>query len=101
MIWCGFPEGGFPKDGKLMPLRPGIGMLLEHYLVPTAGVRPRHARLVAPGTFSCRGRDESTSRSENHSIRTSWKKGERKNSRYERITNALHDEMVELHQTQG
>src|SRR5689334_17111014 len=36
LVW--FPEGGLSRTGHLMPLRPGIGMLLEHYRVTVVPV---------------------------------------------------------------
>ena len=36
LVW--FPEGGRSPDGHLQPLKPGIGMLLEHFEVPVVPV---------------------------------------------------------------
>lgn len=36
LVW--FPEGRRSPDGKLQPLRPGIGILLEHFSVPVVPV---------------------------------------------------------------
>lgn len=37
LVW--FPEGGRASDGRLQPLRPGIGLLLEHFPRPVVVAR--------------------------------------------------------------
>jgi long-chain acyl-CoA synthetase len=43
-----FPEGERSRDGKLLPFKPGIGMLLEHFQVPVVPVSIRGTGAVLP-----------------------------------------------------
>jgi long-chain acyl-CoA synthetase len=94
MVW--YPEGGLSKTGEVEPLKPGIGLLLEHYPVPVVPAfeqgtrealppgrllpRPGHVRVVFgapldPRELEQRGKGDTP---------------------HERITSALHDELARL-----
>ncbi|HEX4129358.1 MAG TPA: AMP-binding protein [Pirellulales bacterium] len=98
MVW--YPEGGHSKTGELMPLRPGIGMLLDHYPVPVVPVSVEGTRdALPPGQMLPRpGRIRITFGSP-LDPRTLEKKGKGEHP-YERITDALHDEMAKLRRSQ-
>jgi long-chain acyl-CoA synthetase len=95
LVW--FPEGTHSKTGELETLRPGIGMLLEHYPVPVVPVHLQGTRdALPPGRFVPRP---------GGSIRIVFGKpldphqlerdGEGEEP-YQRITNALQDAMASL-----
>jgi long-chain acyl-CoA synthetase len=95
LVW--FPEGGLSKTGELMPLRPGIGMLLEHYRMPVVPVSVQGTRdALPPGHGVPRpGGVIHVTFGEPLDPHDLEKKGKGKKPS-ERITSALHDEMARL-----
>ena len=91
-----YPEGTHSKTGELMKLRPGIGMLLNRYPAPVVPVHLQGTRESLPeGRYIPRpGRIEITFGSP-LDPRKLEKEGQG-DEPYERITNALHDERVEM-----
>jgi long-chain acyl-CoA synthetase len=94
LVW--YPEGGHSKTGELMPFRPGIGMLLEHYPVPVVPVALEGTRDALPpgGTVPRPGsiRIAFGSPLDPHKLERMGKGDEP----HQRITSALHDEMARL-----
>ena len=94
LVW--YPEGGHSKTGELMQLRPGIGMLLQRYPVPVVPVTLKGTRdSLPPGRYVPRpGWVQITFGAplDPHELE---KKGQGVQP-YERITNALREEMAGL-----
>lgn len=98
LVW--YPEGGHSKTGKLGPLRPGIGMLLEKYPVPVVPVSLEGTReALPPGSFAPRLRRIHVTFGNPLDPRDLAKKG-KGDQPDERITSALHDAMARLQRRQ-
>jgi long-chain acyl-CoA synthetase len=106
IVW--YPEGGHSKTGELMPLRPGIGMLLKHYPVPVVPVHLEGTRdslppgnyLPRPGTIRIKfgaPLDPHDLEKLGQARQKAGANGKTKRVEpHERITRALHEKMARL-----
>jgi long-chain acyl-CoA synthetase len=94
LVW--YPEGGHSRTGELQPLKPGIGLLLEHDPVPVVPVHLDGTReALPPGRVLPRPGRIRIAFGQPLDPRELQQKG--KGDRpHERITNALYDEMARL-----
>jgi long-chain acyl-CoA synthetase len=91
MIW--YPEGGRSKTGELQPLKPGTGLLLEHYPVPVVPVHLQGTREAwPPWRWVPRPGRIRIDFGEPLDPRELEKKG-KGDQPHERITSALYDQM--------
>jgi len=97
LVW--YPEGTHSKTGELLPLRPGIGMLLKRYPVPVVPVTLQGTRdSLPPGRYIPRPARIQITFGEPldpHELEANGHGDEP----YERITTALHDAMAGLHRS--
>jgi long-chain acyl-CoA synthetase len=94
LVW--YPEGGHSRTGELQPLKPGIGLLLEHDPVPVVPVHLDGTRdALPPGRILPRPGRIRIAFGRPLDPRELERKG-RGDRPHERITSALHDEMARL-----
>jgi long-chain acyl-CoA synthetase len=94
LVW--YPEGGHSRTGELQPLKPGIGLLLEHEPVPVVPVHLEGTRdALPPGRVLPRPGRIRITFGQPLDPRELEQKG-RGDQPHERITSALHEEMARL-----
>jgi long-chain acyl-CoA synthetase len=99
LVW--FPEGARSPDGTLQPLRPGIGILLEHQpaVVVPAWIAGAH-EAMPPGRFMPRPRPIRVTFGEPVDSQTLEREGEGDEPR-QRITNGLQKRLASLARQPG
>jgi long-chain acyl-CoA synthetase len=96
LVW--YPEGGHSKTGELEPLRPGIGLLLEHDPVPVVPVALFGTRAaLPPGRYVPKSGPVRIRFGAPLDPRDLERRGHGKQP-HERITDALHDALAKLQQ---
>jgi long-chain acyl-CoA synthetase len=94
LVW--YPEGGHSRTGKLQPLKPGFGLLLEHDPVPVVPVHLEGTReALPPGHVLPRPGPIRIPFGPPLDPRELEQKG-KGDQAHERITSALRDEMARL-----